>query len=76
MIVCICAGVTTREIERALRRGASTREEIARSCGAGTNCGKCHAWLDSLLSAWESKRPAQMTLNFDAFSRRSNGKPR
>ena len=76
MIVCICAGVSTREIERALRRGASTRGEIADFCGAGTSCGRCHPWLDSLLSARESKRPAQMALNFDAFWRRSDGKPR
>jgi bacterioferritin-associated ferredoxin len=75
MIVCICAGISTREIESALRRGASTRGEIARVSGAGTSCGRCHPWLDSLLSACEGKRPAQMTLNFDAFSRRSDGKP-
>jgi bacterioferritin-associated ferredoxin len=76
MIVCICAGVSTREIERALRRGASTREEIAKFCGAGTSCGRCHPWLDSLLSACESERPAQMALNFDAFSSRGDRKPR
>jgi bacterioferritin-associated ferredoxin len=41
MIVCHCLGVSEREIRSAVRGGASTRREVARSCGAGSRCSGC-----------------------------------
>ncbi|MEE9279193.1 MAG: (2Fe-2S)-binding protein [Myxococcota bacterium] len=55
MIVCSCRAVTDREIRRAALRGASTVEEIARSCRAGSGCGGCHPLLESLI---DETRPA------------------
>ena len=42
MLVCHCNGVSDRKIRRAIRDGATTPGEIARSCGAGSTCGGCH----------------------------------
>ncbi len=41
MYVCLCQGVTDREIHRAVDEGACTVAEVARCTGAGTCCGKC-----------------------------------
>jgi bacterioferritin-associated ferredoxin len=41
MIVCLCHGVTDRDLEKVIEEGASTVEEVGRRCGAGTDCGTC-----------------------------------
>ncbi|MGM0574597.1 MAG: (2Fe-2S)-binding protein [Myxococcota bacterium] len=49
MIVCLCEGVSDREIKRAARRGASTVGAVARTTGAGTGCGRCRCTVRDLL---------------------------
>jgi bacterioferritin-associated ferredoxin len=41
MIVCLCHAVSDRTIDRAIRDGAETVEELGEVCGAGTGCGAC-----------------------------------
>ena len=41
MIVCLCKGVSSRQILTEIRRGNGTVKGIARSCQAGTDCGSC-----------------------------------
>ena len=41
MIVCLCEGISEREIRDAARRGAATLPAIQRACGAGGDCGAC-----------------------------------
>lgn len=41
MIVCVCRAVSDRTIRQAVTEGASTLEDVARKCGAGTCCGAC-----------------------------------
>lgn len=41
MYVCLCTGVTSHQIEEAIRNGAKTAEEITMQTGAGSNCGSC-----------------------------------
>jgi bacterioferritin-associated ferredoxin len=41
MIVCLCHGVTERDLEKVIEEGASTVEEVGQRCGAGTDCGTC-----------------------------------
>lgn len=43
MILCLCRGVTDREVSEAVQRGASTVAEVRRACGAGMECGTCLA---------------------------------
>jgi bacterioferritin-associated ferredoxin len=51
MLVCLCRGVSDREVQRAILRGASTLKEVARACGAGLDCGSCRDLLRSLLGS-------------------------
>lgn len=50
MYVCICHGVTEREISDLLARGASTPKQIADVCRAGTGCGTCVEKIRALIS--------------------------
>lgn len=41
MYVCLCTGVTSDQIQEAIRNGARTAAEITATTGAGSNCGSC-----------------------------------
>jgi bacterioferritin-associated ferredoxin len=41
MFVCVCRAVPDTAIRRVIEDGASTVEEVADRCGAGTSCGAC-----------------------------------
>jgi bacterioferritin-associated ferredoxin len=47
--VCHCRAVTDHTIEGEVERGASTIEELAARCGAGSECGGCWPALEALL---------------------------
>jgi bacterioferritin-associated ferredoxin len=53
VVICHCHGISDRAIRRAVRGGASTRQEIARSCRAGELCGGCHPAIDEILASDE-----------------------
>ncbi|MGH3328078.1 MAG: (2Fe-2S)-binding protein [Streptomycetales bacterium] len=50
MYVCICHGVTERDIRREVAAGARSVEEIGDRCRAGTGCGSCVDRVCALLS--------------------------
>lgn len=41
MILCLCKAVSDREVDDAIRRGASSTSAVGQVCGAGTDCGAC-----------------------------------
>ena len=41
MYVCLCQGVTDRDIRQTIDEGATTVEEIMYCTRAGTRCGSC-----------------------------------
>jgi bacterioferritin-associated ferredoxin len=41
MFVCVCRAVPDTAIRSVIREGASTVEEVADRCGAGSSCGAC-----------------------------------
>jgi bacterioferritin-associated ferredoxin len=51
MYVCVCNGVTDREVSAAIDAGAKTRAEVTRACGAGGDCGSCHRTIDDMIGA-------------------------
>jgi bacterioferritin-associated ferredoxin len=50
MWVCLCKGVTERQVRSAIAAGARTPCEIAARCRAGTGCGGCLPEVCRLLS--------------------------
>ncbi len=51
MYVCVCLAVTDQEVNAAIEGGATTRQAVTRSCGAGGDCGACHDLIDQMLDA-------------------------
>jgi bacterioferritin-associated ferredoxin len=49
-LVCLCYGVNERRVRREIDHGATTIEEIAERCNAGSCCQSCHPVLDDLLA--------------------------
>lgn len=49
MLVCHCNGVTERRVRSAVRAGACTLRDVARSCGAGASCGGCRPEIGRIL---------------------------
>jgi bacterioferritin-associated ferredoxin len=41
MYVCLCNGVTERDVRAAVEAGAETVDEVAYCTGAGKGCGTC-----------------------------------
>jgi bacterioferritin-associated ferredoxin len=55
MYVCHCQAVTDHTIDEVVSAGATTIDEIARRCGAGSDCGGCWDALEELLARHHSR---------------------
>jgi bacterioferritin-associated ferredoxin len=53
MFVCLCLGVTSQEVTDAVANGASTSKEVAKVCGAGSDCGRCRRTVRSIIASVE-----------------------
>ncbi|HEX9176758.1 (2Fe-2S)-binding protein [Mycobacterium sp.] len=51
MYVCLCTGATSHAVADAVARGASTCNEVARACGAGSDCGRCRRTVRSIIAS-------------------------
>jgi bacterioferritin-associated ferredoxin len=49
MIVCLCRGLSERDLRRLVAEGLESTEEISGSCGAGADCGACLSMIDRLV---------------------------
>jgi bacterioferritin-associated ferredoxin len=59
MIVCICRGITERDVTKAVQCGARTLDDVARRCdGAGQDCGSCLAYLENHLEGVATEQRA------------------
>jgi bacterioferritin-associated ferredoxin len=63
MYVCICAGVTDRQIKQAAREGACSVDQLATCLGVGTVCGCCREMAQELLGQAEPAIETTITLH-------------
>ena len=56
MYVCICNGVTERDIRDAAQAGCRSVPELTMRTGAGANCGSCLDMAASLLDEARARR--------------------
>ncbi len=49
MYVCLCRGITDRDIRNAIHEGANSLADIEQRLGAGTGCGGCRDFTSRLL---------------------------
>jgi len=50
MIICICKAIGERTLREAIRAGARSVEDLARTTGASTDCGTCGEHLIEILA--------------------------
>jgi bacterioferritin-associated ferredoxin len=55
MIICQCNGVSDRAIRKAVREGASNRNDVVRACTAGKACGGCVPAIDEIIDAEQER---------------------
>lgn len=51
MYVCVCNGITTRDIEACVADGARTLSDLKERLGIATGCGQCAQCAEELLPA-------------------------
>ena len=61
MIVCVCEGVSDREVREAITEGSRTLQDIGRSCGAGTDCASCCLTLRQMIDEHQPRRGESTT---------------
>jgi bacterioferritin-associated ferredoxin len=59
--------VTEKEIHAALMKGARSASEIQKMTRAGTSCGRCLPWIDSIVEEFVTSLPnnPQQRIDFD-----------
>ena len=58
MYVCICNGITERDIHTAAARGVTTLQDLCRELGVASGCGKCASCAhDCLREASAAREP-------------------
>lgn len=63
MFVCSCRVVSDSTIAEVIEAGASSIDEIARECGAGSRCGGCWPTLMALIDEFEARSPTLLDLS-------------
>jgi bacterioferritin-associated ferredoxin len=49
MLICLCRGLSERDLRGLVAAGLRSTEEISQSCGAGGDCGACLSTIDRLV---------------------------
>jgi bacterioferritin-associated ferredoxin len=55
MFVCSCHAVTDRTVDAAIASGATSIDEVASRCSAGSRCGGCWPELQRLLDDHDAR---------------------
>jgi bacterioferritin-associated ferredoxin len=53
MYVCVCNGLTERDVRQCAEEGARSLDELASRLGLGAGCGRCRDCAASLLEEIE-----------------------
>jgi bacterioferritin-associated ferredoxin len=51
MYVCLCVGVSSKTVADAVAAGATTSNQVAAACGAGTECGRCRRTVRAIIDS-------------------------
>lgn len=60
MYVCLCKGITDKQIVQAVEKGAASVRELRQQFGLGNQCGKCTCMARGVINeALQSGAPSQ-----------------
>jgi len=51
MLVCICNGITDKDIENEIYEGASSFKQVSKSLGVANCCGQCATYAKDLVDS-------------------------
>jgi bacterioferritin-associated ferredoxin len=57
MYVCVCKGITDRQIKAAIADGASSLGQLRKALGVATQCGKCSVMTREILDEARNEIP-------------------
>lgn len=55
MYICVCNGVTDREVRECVRNGACSLGDLASMLGVGAGCGRCSECAAEVLEEAQGK---------------------
>jgi len=56
VFICICRAVSSTTVRAAITDGARTVRQVAESCGASQDCGRCVVHVRALLEEQHGRR--------------------
>lgn len=56
MYVCLCEGVSDKDIRKAVEAGACSAAEVMRCTRAGTRCGSCRSEVAEIVAGAQGPR--------------------
>lgn len=62
MYVCICNGITDKQIRKAVAGGANSLQELRDELGVGSQCGSCTDYAMTLLDDGQLRRSVDESL--------------
>lgn len=63
--VCLCNGVTEKEILRILKKGAKNIDDVKRFTLSATSCGRCKGEVEVLLNQYFKNKKPDLQQDFD-----------
>lgn len=57
MYVCVCKGITDRQIKAAIDNGANSLGQLRKALGVASQCGKCSAMTREILEETLNETP-------------------
>ena len=57
MYVCLCNGVTDRQVREAVTNGCGSVGELTMRTGCGANCGSCLEMAASMIAEMQAELP-------------------
>ncbi|MEM1403702.1 MAG: bacterioferritin-associated ferredoxin [Pseudomonadota bacterium] len=64
MFVCVCNGITDKQIRSAVASGASSVQDLKDALGVASQCGTCFDYAEEIIA--ETRAPARnLRQNFD-----------
>jgi len=63
--VCLCTGVTEKEILQVLKKGATNLDEVKEFTLASTGCGRCKGEVEALIDQYKKNKTIDFQQNID-----------
>ncbi|MCX6221911.1 MAG: (2Fe-2S)-binding protein [Bacteroidia bacterium] len=64
-IVCVCNGVTEKDILRIMKRGARNLEDVKKFTSAATGCGRCKSETEAIVRLFKESKSSDLQTNID-----------